>query len=101
MSRDQIRRRYLVAYDISHPDRLRRVHKTMKKYGWSMQYSVFISDLDPIEMIDLKRELAEIINHREDTVAFIDAGLPTERTRNSFDFLGVVPSLPSSGPVVI
>lgn len=101
MSHDQVRRRFVIAYDIRHPQRLRRVHKTMKKYGWSMQYSVFVSDLDAMEVIDLKFELAEIINHREDSVAFIDAGLPNERRRSSFDFLGVTPDLPSSGPIVI
>ena len=95
------RRRYLVSYDISDPKRLRRVHKAMKAYGWPMHYSVFISDLDSIELIDLKMELGEAIHHGEDTIAFIDLGLPTERGRNCFDFLGIAPPLPQSGSVIV
>ena len=95
------RRRYLVAYDIRNDKRLRRVHKTVKAFGWSMQYSVFIGDLDRMELIDMKLQLADIIDHSEDTIAVIDVGLPTERGRSCFEFLGVVPELPRSGSIVI
>ncbi len=95
------RHRYLVSYDIRDPKRLRKVHKAMKAYGWPMHYSVFISDLDHIELIDLKFELGEVIHHGEDTVAFIDLGMPTERGRDRFDFLGIAPPLPQSGPVIV
>ena len=95
------RRRYLVSYDISDPKRLRKVHKAMKAYGWPMHYSVFISDLDSIELIDLKMELGDAIHHGEDTVAFVDLGLPSERGRECFEFLGHAPPLPESGPVIV
>ena len=32
---------YLIAYDIANPKRLSRVHKTLKKQGLPVQYSVF------------------------------------------------------------
>lgn len=32
---------YLVAYDVSDPKRLRKVHKAMKAWGKPVQYSVF------------------------------------------------------------
>ena len=51
------RRRYLVAYDIREDKRLRRVHKTMKGYGWSLQYSVFICDLDTMELLAMRSDL--------------------------------------------
>ncbi len=51
------RKRYLVAYDIRHQKRLRQVHKTMKAYGWAMQYSVFICDLDFIELVEMRTDL--------------------------------------------
>ena len=95
------RRRYLVAYDICDDKRLRRVHKTVKAFGWSMQYSVFIGDLDRMELIEMKLRLAEIIDHTEDMIAVIDLGLPSERGRSCFDFLGVVPELPRAGALVI
>ena len=45
------RRRFLIAYDISDPKRLRRVCKTMEEYGDRLQYSVFICDLSRAELI--------------------------------------------------
>lgn len=95
------RRRYLVAYDIRDDVRLRRVHKTVKGFGWSMQYSVFICDLDPIELLDLRKRLGDEINHAVDSIAFIDLGEPHERGRQCFSFMGSSAPLPTAGPVVI
>ena len=95
------RTRYLVSYDISDPKRLRRVHKAIKAFGWPMQYSVFICDLDPVEMFMLKQAVAAIIHHGEDSVAFVNLGPPSNRGRECFDFMGVRTSLPASGPTVI
>ena len=97
----QSRRRYLVAYDIADGGRLRRVHKTVKEFGWSMKYAVFVSDLDRMELVPLKLRLSELIEHSADSVAIIDLGLPVERGRTCFDFLGAAPNLPTSGPIVI
>ncbi|MGH8870665.1 MAG: CRISPR-associated endonuclease Cas2 [Acidimicrobiia bacterium] len=95
------RRRYLVAYDIREDRRLRRVHKTMKGYGWAMQYSVFICDLDMMELIALRMDLGAIISHTVDSVAIIDLGDPTERGVQCFSFMGMATPLPTSGPVII
>lgn len=95
------RRRYLVAYDIRDDRRLRHVHRTMKAYGWPMQYSVFICDLDTIELLDMKSDVAGIIDHRVDSVAIVDLGLPAERGRSCFDFMGAAPRLPAGGPLIL
>jgi CRISPR-associated protein Cas2 len=95
------RRRYLVAYDIREERRLRHVHKTMKAYGWPMQYSVFICDLDKIEFFDLKANLGRIIDHRVDSLAFVDLGLPRERGRDCFEFMGFARRLPITGPLIL
>ena len=95
------RKRYLVAYDIREDKRLRRVHKTMKGYGWSLQYSVFICDLDAMELLALKADLGEIIHHALDSIAIVDLGPPDERGSACFQFMGVASRLPASGPVVI
>lgn len=95
------RRRYLLAYDIRDSKRLRKVHKSATAYGWAMQYSVFICDLDHIELLDLQTEIGDTIHHGEDSVAFIDLGDPADRGRQCFDFMGVAARLPRSGPVII
>ena len=94
------RTRYLVSYDISDAKRLRQVHKIVKDFGWPMQYSVFICDLDPVEMLLLKRDVGEII-HGEDSVAFVNLGPPAHRGCECFDFMGIRTALPTSGPTVI
>ena len=95
------RTRYLVSYDISDAKRLRQVHKTIKDFGWPMQYSVFICDLDAVEMLMLKQKVAAIIHHGEDAVAFVNLGPPSNRGRECFDFMGARSSLPTSGPTII
>ena len=95
------RTRYLVSYDISDSKRLRQVHKTIKDFGWAMQYSVFICDLDAIEMLLLKQSISGIIHHGEDAVAFINLGPPSHRGRECFEFMGARASLPTVGPTII
>lgn len=95
------RRRYLAAYDIRDDRRLRRVHRMMKAYGWSMQYSVFVCDLDQMELVELRLAIAAEIDHGQDSIALIDLGDPRDRGRECFSFFGVAPSLPKSGPVIL
>jgi len=95
------RTRYLVSYDICDPKRLRNVHRVVSDFGYPMQYSVFICDLDAIELIWLKEEVGSVMNHSEDSVAFINLGPPEERGSRCFSFLGVTKTLPVSGPVIV
>jgi CRISPR-associated protein Cas2 len=83
-----MRIRYIVSYDISDPQRLRRVHRTMRGFGDPLQYSVFRCDLSQSERILLIEALTPIINHRDDQVMFINLG-PTEgRGSESIETLG-------------
>ena len=72
-----MRNTYIVSYDISDPKRLRNVFKKMKAWGDHIQYSVFECQLRPVDLVRLRGELADIINHDQDQVLFIDLG-PTE-----------------------
>ncbi len=90
-----------MAYDISDSKRLRKVHKEILSYGWAMQYSVFIADLDKIELLGLKTALGEVIHHVEDSVAIIDLGAPGDRGRDCFDFMGRGIELPTSGAIIV
>lgn len=95
------RRRYVVAYDIREPGRLRRVHKTMKGFGEPLQYSVFVCDLDPVERIRLDAAVGSVINHREDSIVFIDLGDARTRGVEVFEFMGTGHALPSDDPQIV
>jgi CRISPR-associated protein Cas2 len=62
---------YLVAYDISHPKRLRKVAHTCENFGFRRQYSVFLCRLSAADLVRLKSRLYDIINLEEDQVLFI------------------------------
>lgn len=62
---------YVVAYDICHPKRLRKVAHTCEDFGFRRQYSVFLCRLTAADLIRLKSRLYDIINLAEDQVLFI------------------------------
>lgn len=92
------RRRFLIAYDIADPKRLRRVCKVMEGYGERLQYSVFISDLSPTELLRARAEVEELMLMTEDSVVVVDLG---DVAGARFLFLGRHRPLPSSGPKVV
>lgn len=92
--------RYLLTYDVRHPRRLRRVHRVAKYYGDPLQYSVFVCDLTPIELIGLKAALLGEINSREDSVGIFDLGAPSRRGVECIDFIGVHRPLPGTDPAI-
>jgi len=94
------RTRYLVAYDIRHPRRLRRVHRVAKDHGEPLQYSVFVCDLTATELIALKRALLEEIKTTEDSIGIFDLGAPATRGVQCIEFLGVRRELPSDDPAI-
>ena len=72
-----MRRTYIVCYDIADPKRLRNVFKKMRAWGDHLQFSVFECQLRSVDLVRLRADLAEIINHDKDQVLFVDLG-PTE-----------------------
>jgi CRISPR-associated protein Cas2 len=93
------RRRYLLGYDISDPKRLREVHRCARRFGYPLQYSLFICDMDDAEIIRLKWSLGDLIVHSIDRVVLIDLGDPARERR--FEFMGVRPKLPSRGATIV
>ena len=69
-----MRNRYVVCYDVSDPDRCRRVHGLMQGYGDRAQYSVFLCELNGMELTYLKRDLAGLLNLNEDRALIVDTG---------------------------
>jgi CRISPR-associated protein Cas2 len=92
--------RYLLAYDIREPRRLRHVHSLAMDFGEPLQYSVFVCDLTPMELLDLKAELLERMNVSEDSVGIFDLGPPAGRGVECVEFMGVRRSLPDEAPRV-
>ncbi len=96
-----MRTRYLVGYDIRNPNRLRRTHETVKSYGYSLQYSVFLCDLTKSEKIGMKEALREIINSNVDSIVIIDLGPARARGTECFEFMGTREALPRDGEATI
>lgn len=92
------RRRYLIAYDIASPTRLRRVCKIMESYGDRLQYSVFISDLSPSELVHARAEVEQQMVLTEDSVVIVDLG---SIDAAKFLFIGRHRALPTAGPIVV
>lgn len=89
--------RYLVAYDVRDPRRLRRVHQVAKDYGYPLQYSLFCCDLTKVELLSLKGDLLAEANLREDSIAIFDLGQPTGRGVECIEYLGRRREMPGTG----
>ena len=96
-----MRHRYLVAYDVSDPKRLRRVHKKLLGFGDPLQYSVFRCDLSDVERTKLREELVGLIHHTEDRVLIVDIGPMAGRADIAFEYLGIQQEMPVEREAVI
>lgn len=95
-----MRRRYLVAYDISEPKRLQKMFKTMRGFGERLQYSVFLCDLTSQERVLMLEAVSGIYHALEDRVFVVDLG--AARGHEGIEFLGRKPiEFPDSGAVVV
>ena len=83
MSRDDARRT-LICYDIIHDRRRDRVATTLQEYGDRVQYSVFIVDISPARLLQLKSELEQLIDSDEDSIL----GRVAELNEQRFGYLG-------------
>ncbi len=59
---------YLVCYDISHPKRLQRIHRVLKKAGLPVQYSVFSVVMTKPALEGLLERIEDLMDEREDDV---------------------------------
>lgn len=62
---------YLVAYDIAHPKRLRKVARTCEDFGLRRQFSVFFCRLSPTDMVRLRTRLYEVMDLQQDQVLIL------------------------------
>ncbi len=92
------RRRYLIAYDIAHPRRLRLTCKLMEGYGDRLQYSVFLCDLNTAEMATWEREIRPVLDLGEDSIVIIDLGRPG---KTAIRCVGIARQIPHAGPTIV
>ena len=69
----------LVTYDVDFSlpkgaKRLRKVAKLCEKYGVRVQNSVFEMLIDPVQLVQIKNELLEIIDEKTDSVRLYHLG---------------------------
>lgn len=95
------RTRYLLAYDIRHPRRLRRVHQIAKAWGDPLQYSVFVCDLTRAELVIMKDDLIGEMKLGEDSVGIFDLGAPDGRGIKCVEFIGTRRWAPDEGDAKI
>ncbi len=97
-----MRHRYLVAYDVSDPKRLRRTYKKMCGFGDPLQYSVFRCDLSDVERTLMTDAIGAIIHHGEDRVMIVDIGPLDGRAAGAFEFLGAgMAQVPEAAAVIV
>ena len=93
------RRRYLIAYDVAEPRRLRRICSIMESYGERLQYSVFLCDLSVPERLALDDKITGVMDRAEDSVVQIDLGQVGASA--PVRFLGRRRPLPGTGPQIV
>jgi len=60
--------RWVIAYDIADPERLRRVHDYLKRRAFHLQYSVFLADASDSTLGDLLDDLRVLIDEGADDI---------------------------------
>ena len=81
-------RLYVIAYDIGHPKRWRRVFKLMHGYGRWLQLSVFQCRVSARRRAALAARLDALIHHAEDHILILDLG-PTDRVDLRIESFGM------------
>lgn len=59
-------RSWLIAYDISCPRRLARVHRLISAHALPVQYSIFLGRLSTNQVSELEARLSELIGDEDD-----------------------------------
>lgn len=62
--------RYVVVYDVADDRRRTRIMKTLKGYGYAVQYSVFEVMVTPRKLVKLQDSLAKLMKTDEDSIVF-------------------------------
>lgn len=81
--------RYLLAYDVADPERLRQVYQLARSYGQRVQDSLYEVIMTARERVLLEGRLRELIDHGRDQVLFIELGAGDQPPRVEVKALGL------------
>ena len=92
----------LVTYDVNTETakarkRLRRVAKVCENFGQRVQNSVFECLVDPAQWANLRQQLTDEIDEKEDSLRFYFLG---KNWKRRVDHIGAKPSYDPEGPLI-
>jgi CRISPR-associated protein Cas2 len=96
-----MRTRYLLCYDVRDDRRLRRTAKVAEAWGYRLQYSVFVCDVDDVERARLVRGLREVLDLTVDRAVLVDLGPPGRSSGRRFRWISAPVPLYDSGQATI
>jgi len=83
-----MRKRYLIAYDVSDDKRRTAIFKTLMGNGDHVQFSVFLCQLSNVELARLKGSLSRSVNARQDQIVILDLGPADSELASRLECLG-------------
>lgn len=94
---------FLVTYDVSTSSeggqrRLRRAAKICLDYGQRVQNSVFECQVNPVQAIELKKRLMDVIDKEYDSLRFYNLGAHWDQR---VEHIGIKPSMNPNSPMII
>ena len=92
---------FLVTYDIMDPRRWQKVHRTMKGFGQSLQYSVFACELSDAQRVRMVGALEELIQSDKDRVIIVNLGPAKGNAADRVTFLGRQEALPERTATIV
>jgi CRISPR-associated protein Cas2 len=95
-----MRKRYLIAYDVSDDKRRTAIFKTLMGNGDHVQFSVFLCQLNDVELARLKGRLLESVNARQDQIVVLDLGPADSELASRLECIGKAYSPPARVMVI-
>ena len=78
----------MIAYDVADDKRRAAVFKILMGNGDHVQFSVFLCELNAVELARLKGQLAEAVNNQQDQVIILDLGPAQSPLHDTLECIG-------------
>jgi len=95
-----MRKRYLIAYDVSDDKRRNAIFKALMGNGDHVQFSVFLCQLSAVELERLKGTLSESVHVRQDQVVILDLGPAETELASRLECIGKAYTPPARVTVI-